>query len=349
MALAVERDLEAVSSGMAMWLQSRRGVDTVTVTRCERPAGGLSSETLMVDARGTRKGREYTESLVVRLAPSTAGAFPEYDLAVQARAQEAAGAHGIPVAGPVEYEPDSRWLDAPFLVMPAIAGYVPGPMPVRDPWITESVLAAEGVSRRMFDLLAEIHRIDWRAVGLDHALPVRDLDAELAYWARYLSWYTDGAVAIPALTEALAWCVAHRPEDEPPHSFLWGDVRLGNIIFDEARQPVAVLDWEMTAIGAAEHDVAWYLTLEATQTELFGRAVPGFLDHDEACAYYEARAGRSLRHLEWFEILAMVRSTAIMTRLAYVQERAGKPPLLPLADNPLLDLLSRRIVEAGTR
>ena len=118
---------------------------------------------------------------------------------------------------------------------------------------------------------------------------------------------------------------------------------------DDNRRPVAVLDWEMTTIGPAEHDLAWHLTLEATQNELFGRSVPGFLGHDDACRYYEDQAGRPLQSLEWFEVLAMVRSTAIMTRLAYLQEQDGKPPMLPLADNPLLDLLTRRIAEVDAR
>jgi hypothetical protein len=59
--------------------------------------------------------------------------------------------------------------------------------------------------------------------------------------------------------------------------------------------------------------------------------------------------GRTLQSLAWFEIFAMVRSTAIMTRLAYVQEQDAVTPMLPVADNPLLDLLSRRITEAGGR
>ncbi len=42
----------------------------------------------------------------------------------------------------------------------------------------------------------------------------------------------------------------------------------------------------------------------------------------------------------------MIRSSAIMTRLAVVQERGGGRPMLPIADNPILDLLSRRITEA---
>lgn len=349
MTLAAQRDLAEVASGIARWLATRRGVDDLTVTRCDRPTGGLSSETLMVEAVGTRDGREHLESLVVRLAPAASGIFPEYDLAVQARAQEAAAANGIPAAVPVEHETDPRWLGAPFLVMPAIEGHVPGSMPIRDPWINESPESAGAVSAHLYDILASLHQVDWRASGLDRVIPVRDLDDELAYWTHYLDWYADGEVPAPALPEALAWCAAHRPVDDPPHAFLWGDVRLGNIIFDDDRSPVAVLDWEMTTIGAPEHDVAWYLTLEATQNELFGRRVPGFLGHDDACAHYESRVGRSLQALEWFEVFAMVRSTAIMTRLAIVAERDGTPPMLPPADNPLLDLLSRRITEVGAR
>jgi aminoglycoside phosphotransferase (APT) family kinase protein len=344
--VAVDRDPAALASGIGRWLASRRGVDGVTVTRCEAADGGLSSDTLMVDA--SAPGSEWSEALVVRLAP-VEGIFPAYDLAVQARAQEVAAAHGVPAAVPAEYEADLAWLGAPFLVMPAVPGYVPGPMPLHDPWITGSVEAAREVSETVVDLLAGIHAIDWRAEQLDTVIPARDLDRELAYWSTYLAWYADGEAPAPALTSALDWCHAHRPASDPPPSLLWGDARLGNIIFGPDRRVAAVLDWEMTTIGAAEHDLAWYLTLAATQDELFGRPVPGFLDHDDVCARWEAQAGRSLESLPWFEVFAMVRSIAIMTRVSLLAERRGERPMLPLSDNPLLDQLARRIetVEAS--
>jgi aminoglycoside phosphotransferase (APT) family kinase protein len=112
---------------------------------------------------------------------------------------------------------------------------------------------------------------------------------------------------------------------------------------------VAVLDWEMAAIGAAEHDLAWALTLEAIQAELFQRTVPGFLDHDAAVARYEGRLGRSVQDLDWYEIFAIVRSTAVMTRLAHLAKEAGQPELFPIADNPILGILHRRIADAGAR
>ena len=40
----------------------------------------------------------------------------------------------------------------------------------------------------------------------------------------------------------------------------WGDSRIGNMIFDDF-EPVAVLDWEMAALGPRELDLAWLIFL----------------------------------------------------------------------------------------
>ena len=83
----MRRDLDDRAAGIARWLCDRRGVADVALDRCERASGGLSSETVMVDARGRRDGKPWRESLVVRLAPAGPGIFPEYDLGAQAVAQ----------------------------------------------------------------------------------------------------------------------------------------------------------------------------------------------------------------------------------------------------------------------
>ena len=59
-------------------------------------------------------------------------------------------------------------------------------------------------------------------------------------------------------------------------------------------------------------------------------------------AYGEA-TGRETGDLDWYETFAMVRSTALMTRLADLRRDAGEPALLPIGDNPVLDLLRSRI------
>jgi aminoglycoside phosphotransferase (APT) family kinase protein len=348
MSVAAQPELDEIEAGIARWLVARRGVVDLVVTRCERPDDGLSSDTLMVDVRGTRDGVAYSESLVVRRAPTGPGVFPEYDLAAQARVQEVVADQGVPAAVPVELETDSAWLGSSFMVMPAISGYIPNQAPVGDGWIKQASFEEQRkLCVSFFDVLASIHRVDWRQPELAGVVPDRSVDAELATWGRYLDWFGDGEVLVPGLVDALAWCTQHRPDPEPPPTLIWGDVRLGNVIFDDDQQPRAVLDWEMTGIGPPEHDVAWYLSLDAIQHELFGRSVPGFLERDAAIAHYETGLGRPLQDLAWFEILAMVRSTAIMTRLIYLQVQAGQPPMLPLADNPFVGNLARRIEAAS--
>ena len=60
-------------------------------------------------------------------------------------------------------------------------------------------------------------------------------------------------------------------------------------------------------------------------------------------ARFEELSGRAVRDLEWYETLAMVRSTAVMTRISVLRREAGEPLMLPIEDNPLLDLLTGRL------
>ena len=139
--------------------------------------------------------------------------------------------------------------------------------------------------------LATIHRADPDAAP---AVPRRDNGAELDFWEEYLSWSTHGR-PVPALGRALAWCRAHRPADEPAPALLWGDVRFENTVFDDDGQPLAVLDWDMTSVGAPEHDLAWFTSLDFTMHALFGTRTEGFPDRDRTVARFEELSGRPVR------------------------------------------------------
>jgi aminoglycoside phosphotransferase (APT) family kinase protein len=347
MAVVAQRDPDAVLGGLVDWLRAQDPASGPEVVGYERPAVGFSTETVLVDVRCEEAGEPSTRQLVLKLPPVGPAIFPTYDFALQASVQEAVAAAGVPAPAPVQVETDPRWIGVPFLVMPAVAGHIVDEIPVVDPWLTEAAPADNAfVHQHYIDIVATVNGIDWRSCGLDGILPVRDDAAELAHWRAYLGWYGDGTRLAPILHEALDWCEAHRPQVEPDLSLLWGDVRLGNVIFDEQRRPVAVLDWEMASIGRAEHDLAWMLALDSIQRELIGRAVDGFLDRDDAVARYEGRLGRRVSDLAWYETFAMVRSGAIMTRIAHLRELAGRAAVLPVASNPVLDILARRIAES---
>jgi aminoglycoside phosphotransferase (APT) family kinase protein len=342
-------ELDDVLLGLMAWLDRDAAPARHELLGCERPATGYSGETLLVDVRVVDDDGTHDERLAVKLPPTGPAIFPVYDHVLQAGVQEAVAAAGIPAAVPARAELDPGWIGRPFLVMAAVEGDIFGEIPVLDRRLKGAEPHENAkVHTGYLDVLAAIHRVDWAGSGLAGVVPRRDNAAEVAHWRAYLAWYTDGTSVVPALVEALDWCEANRPVAEPEPSLLWGDVRLGNVVFGADRVPVAVLDWEMATIGSAEHDLAWALTLQGTQDELIGRTLPGFLDHDASVRRYEVGLGRPVADLEWYEIFAMVRSTAIMTRITYLNDLRGEPAMLPIADNPILDQLARRI-EAAAR
>jgi aminoglycoside phosphotransferase (APT) family kinase protein len=273
------------------------------------------------------------------MAPSTASSFAEYDLVSQWQAQIAAASVGVPVADPV-LETDTDWVGAPFIVMPRVDGHIIGEVVYRDPWLRG--LSSVGRSQIFDDLLVMLATIHTADFSVAPAVPRRDNNAELDFWERYLSWSCHGR-PVPALVRALEWCRGHRPADEPAPSLLWGDVRFENLVLGDDGRIRAVLDWDMTTVGAPEHDLAWFTSLDFTMHRIFGKRAEGFPDRDATVARFEALSGRPVQDLDWYETLAMVRSVAILTRISVLRRDAGLPVMLPIEDNVLLDLLTERV------
>ena len=329
----------ALAEGLARWLSERRQLAGARVVNLSRPSAGYSSETIFAEVAWFDDEGRHQDSLVVRMAPPAVGTFADYDLVPQREAQMAAATVGVPVADP-EIEVDAGWLGATFVIMPKVDGHVLGQLAHRDPWLRGLDPARRA---RVFDgllaTLAAIHRAD---PGLATAVPRRDNGAELDFWEEYLSWSTHGR-PVPVLTRALTWCRSHRPSAEPSAALLWGDVRFENMVLDDEGQPLAVLDWDMTSVGAPEHDLAWFTSLEFTMQQMFGKQIDGFPDRNDTVARFEKLSGRPVLDLEWYETLAMIRSTAVMTRISVLRREAGEPLLLPIEENPILDLLTERL------
>jgi aminoglycoside phosphotransferase (APT) family kinase protein len=320
--LSIERDLDEVRAGLDRWLGR-------PVERLERPDPGFSCETLVVDGE-----------VVIRLPPLGEGAFPVYDLAQQAAVQGAVAAAGVPVATGLRYEPDPDFLGVPFVAMDFVSGAIPDQFTAADPWLggLPDDDARRTVWASFLDAVSSINRAPFAGLGLRVGL-----DAELAHWAEYVQWATDGSPPA-ALADVVAWCAANRPADEPPGGMLWGDVRLGNVVFDPAtHRPRAVLDWDMASVGPAEMDLAWFLALEGLQAEMSGMAVSGFGDRAATIARAEERAGRPMQDLDWHETFALARAASVATRLAVLFERAGQRSMFRVGADPTLAAAAARI------
>jgi aminoglycoside phosphotransferase (APT) family kinase protein len=337
MTTSATRDDGMLVDGLNRWYAPRR------VVALDRPSAGWSNETLLLTIE-TPGGDE--ERAVVRMPPLVPS-FPEYDLHAQARVLTALFDAGVPAPVVVAVEDDPQFVSAPFLVTSFVEGRAPGDAPGLDPWVAE---APATVQRHMQDhfinVLAAVHQVDWRGAALDGVLRA-GVATEIAYWQSYAEWAADGA-APAVLVDALAWCAETAPANEPPGSLLWGDARLGNVLFRDAprrrRDPLAALDWELASIGPAEMDAAWYLALDELTVTFTGAPVEGFLEREGFVARHEARLGRVLRDLRWHEVFALARSAAINDRQARVAARTGTPyPGVAGDDNPMLAVLARRI------
>jgi aminoglycoside phosphotransferase (APT) family kinase protein len=330
--MAGGHDLEAVRAGIEQWLAAHRpGTEHLRVAPLTQPVSGLSSTTLFAEVTWTAaNGRHGHESLVARLPPAGDGLFPTYDLAAQARIQQALAATSIPVAPPLGVEDDRSWIGVPFLLMARVPGRVLDTQPpfLTGGWLHESSPADQAALHDAFvDTLADIGRLDW--AGLDAGFLTRRrgpgesaLNGELEWWDSYVRWAADGG-GPPEVAAGLAWCRATRPAFEPAPSLLWGDVQLVNTVFDDSLRPAAILDWEMASIGPAEMDLGWFLALHAMTVATVGSDLPGFPDRQRTIERYQQRLGRDMMDLEWYEVFALVRSGAIMVRVASVLARSG--------------------------
>jgi aminoglycoside phosphotransferase (APT) family kinase protein len=345
------RDPDQLRSGLLAWCaQHRPDVVQAGIEDLTHPSAGLSNETLILRCRPRPDGRAGPR-LVVRLPPLVAS-LPDHDFGRQAHVQMAAAAAGIPTAGPVTLETDPVWLGVPFIVMPFVDGDIPGPASLFDPWLTEATPDQQRQAQReMVRVLAAIHEVDWRGVGLGDLLTLgrHRLGEQLDWWGRYLLWAA-GPERLPRIEAILRWCRAHQPAHEVAPSLVWGDPRLENLVVDADRHVRAVLDWELATIGPTEMDLGWYTGLERMLHELTGmEALAGFAPVEQVREDLAAAIGRPLQDPAWHEIFAVFRSICINVRQAAISAEAGVSyPLPPGEANPMVGVLERWITEHPT-
>lgn len=346
MTTLARRDDRELIRGLEAWCEHRRPGTSCTVTGMTRPSAGWTNETLVVTTSDAG-ANPLPSRFVVRLPPPVP-TWPSYDLAAQARVLDALADTRVAVPLVLAYEEDATWLGDAFLVMAFEDGHVGGEVPALDPWIAGATAERQRALHEAFiDTLAAIHRVDWRAHGVQSAVRGghdAPLVAEVRWWSDYVHWAADGSPTA-ALADAVAWCAETVPaRDVPAPSLCWGDARMGNVVFGDDGRVGSVLDWELAWIGPAESDLAWYLVLDELTTRFVGRAVPGFLARDDLVARYERALGREVVDLAWHEVFALTRSVAINERQARLAAAAGVDyPGVAGDANPVLRALTNRI------
>ncbi len=317
-----QRDPELTRERLQHWLGGRLGNATgVRVPQVQTPSTtGFSSETLLFDVEWTADGQRHQGSYVAKVAPTGHQIFPEPRFDEQYRLLKLLA--GTPVRVPEVhwYEPDPAVLGAPFLVMGRAGGQAPTDNPPYHGggWVTEiSPEIRERIWWAGVDVLAQVHGLDTSGLGLGFVDQTgygpTGLTQRLAYWEHYLEWGYSGTV--PVAGAALRWLREHQPPEPDPPVLLWGDARIGNIMYADGI-PTAVLDWEMATLGQPEEDLAWFLYLDRHHGE--GIGVPrleGFPSPAATIARYEQLTGREMHHMDYYEVLSGLKFAAVMARI----------------------------------
>ncbi len=187
---------------------------------------------------------------------------------------------------------------------------------------TYSLPGMEPTERRaiyeaMVDVLAKLHRVDYRKVGLE------DYGRAGGYMARQVRRWSQQYEAskteeLPEMEKLMAWLPEHLPEDDET-TIVHGDYRLENLIFHPTEPCIlAVIDWELSTLGAPLADLAYnclpYYVADAergdlTQLDYASYGIPS--EEEYVARYCEQTGRREIPKWNFYIIFSLFRLAAI--------------------------------------
>ena len=304
------RDLGVLSGELGAWLaQQMPAASNIRVDNLDYPRGaGMSHETILFDMHWSEGGEQHSQGLVVRIKPESFTVFPDdlFDEQYQLMKVLHEGNY-VRVAKVLWIEQDASILGKPFFVMEKKTGRVPVSMPpyASSGWVSEATpeqhrkIWEQGVRQLAAIQLVPLDKLGFLQ-GPAHARA--GLAQEWDKYVRFVDWVKDDPAA-PVLRDALARLKSLWPKNQP-EGLVWGDARIGNMMFDENFEVIVVMDWEQPSLGGALHDLAWFLVLSETmhgKSAISGTYLPGMGTREETIALWEEITGKNAADIAWYE------------------------------------------------
>jgi aminoglycoside phosphotransferase (APT) family kinase protein len=334
------RDLAELADKLRGWVAGRMPeARDIAITGLDYPRGaGQSHETILFDLAWRENGSMHRQGCVVRIRPSGFTVFPDTLFEEQYRVMQAVGASGlVKVAEVLWFENNPAVLGQPFFVMEKVSGRVPVSIPhysrtgfLHDANPTQRRHLWEAAVRQLAAIqLVPLDGLEFLE-GPPHAR--RGLAQEWDKYRRFVAWLQEDEFSRREFGPVLEAAMARLESDWPgnqPEGLVWGDARIGNMMFDDNFDVVAVMDWEQPSLGGALHDLAWFSVLSETMhgpdASSIGAYLEGMGSRDETVALWEEVSGKSARDLEWYEDFANLKMSCTGVRLG--QLRGGAFPM----------------------
>lgn len=355
-----ERTVAALAPALQSWLAGRAGAaGRPAVTGVRLPGtGGLSSTSVLFEADwGAGRHGAY----VARMAPEASAVplFPSYNLPAQFDLISRVAARcEIPLPALRWNEPDGGPLGTPFFVMDQVDGRIPldNPPYVFTGWLLDAAPEERArLQRASIAILAQLHAIADPATAFPTVRPPAGVGALRWHVSRQRDYYQwalarDG-IRVPIIERSLDWLDTHWPSDPGPDVLSWGDARIGNIIY-AGFEPVAVLDWEMAALGPRELDVSWLIFLHQFFQDIAGffglPGLPDFLRRSDVERCYQELSGHPLRDMDFYLTYAAVRHAIAMARVKRRMIHFGEDQVPEDPDDYVMHRASLEKLLAGT-
>lgn len=251
--------------------------------------------------------------LVLRYDPQSENRlFLKYDLAEQFRLQKALQGSGIPVAKPYWLDATGEDIGMPGFIMERIEGICPNQSAFTSGLLAQA--SPEDRAAMLDDLMrtmAALHNIDWAARGLSDLM----MDAEGATPVariinmRWKTWEWIGTPEFERLAPVRKWLLENEPETRVVLTH--GDSSLGNYMFRD-NKVVAVLDWELSSLGAAELDIGIQLIANDLKKHFSGEDVPAMPSDSQWIDLYEKHSGRPIVDIDYFKRLGRYLSSVTL-------------------------------------
>jgi aminoglycoside phosphotransferase (APT) family kinase protein len=287
------------------------GLSVAGQLKAERIAGGRSNETYRLT--------DGVQRWVLRRPPVAGQTASAHDVAREARVTSALEATRVPVPPVISLCEDPAVLGGPFTVTAWVDGMV-----IRDRSELERIPDTDlpTICGSLMDVLVELHSADPIALGLgDFGRPEGFVVRQVALWRR--QWEQVKTRELPDL-ERLHARLEERVPRTSDSAVLHGDYRIDNVMLDPAdpSRVLAVLDWELSALGDPRTDVALMCTYRHPALDVILGTPAAWASErlpsaDDLAKAYVERSGRDLGDWPFYLGLAHLKLAVIAEGIAY--------------------------------
>lgn len=277
------------------------------------------------------------DPLILRRDP--VGGLVETDRATEFAVLQALAGTSVPAPAGRWLDVDGRWFNRPSLIMDRKAGscdyyILTGSRPLQERLT---------LAHAMLDLLAEVHKVDWRRCGLASTLKDPGPEAargQLEEWTKIFE--RDRLEPYPEIDLAIRWLAENAPRSQST-VLVHSDFKPGNILVEDGAV-VALLDWELAHLGDPLEDIGW-ITQPLRRRE---HMIPEVWEREQILRRYREQTGFHTEQaaVHWWNTFATFRTVVMQVSglRSFVEARSSEP-YRPTAN--VLRALLNAITEEG--